>query len=315
MKNNPTDNLKAATTDVALENKGTLTRLNEVLLGFALNFNLVNGDFDSALEYITKTAARELNVKRVGIWLFRNNSTIMRCEKMYDLGSKSFQSGQELEVARYPLFFKALKEKNFLSINNARSHPDTREFGENYFAPLGVTSVLDVPILAGGKLKGVLCYEHVGNSLRKWKEEEQNFALSMSYYLVMAIEAEKRKKAQLALERSEQRFKVLASMAPVPLIITVPEDGRILFANRKFEEEFGQPGENFVGKRMVDFLEDSSKRQDLIQAFNRDGYVKNFEVKVKKTSGATFWANVSVEKVHFDDREVYFKVLENIVKI
>ena len=48
--------------------------------------------------------------------------------------------------------------------------PRTAELVGWYLAPLGIGSMMDAPVFAGGVLAGALCHEHVGPP-REWTED------------------------------------------------------------------------------------------------------------------------------------------------
>src|SRR5690606_20536501 len=73
-----------------------------------------------------------------------------------------------------PNYFKALEENRVLVIYDAVKDSATSDLKEFYLKPLGITSMLDAPIRAGGELLGVVCHEHIGTR-RNWTREEQNF--------------------------------------------------------------------------------------------------------------------------------------------
>jgi GAF domain-containing protein len=47
----------------------------------------------------------------------------------------------------------------------------SEEFRASSLAPLGITAMLDAPILQGGDIIGIVCHEHVGNA-REWTDPE-----------------------------------------------------------------------------------------------------------------------------------------------
>jgi class 3 adenylate cyclase len=114
----------------------------------------------------------------------------------------------ELAAADYPAYFQALELQRVLAADYAYTDPRTHEFSASYLAPLGIKSMLDVPIRLGGSTVGVLCLEHVGEP-RHWKLEEQNFASSLAYMATLAMEARNRKQAEEALRAEKEKSELL----------------------------------------------------------------------------------------------------------
>ncbi|HTV21856.1 MAG TPA: GAF domain-containing protein, partial [Polyangiaceae bacterium] len=57
--------------------------------------------------------------------------------------------------------------------------------------PLGIYSLLDVPIWLGRKMVGVVCHEQVG-SRRTWTQDDETFAYLMSHFVALALERRER---------------------------------------------------------------------------------------------------------------------------
>ena len=73
------------------------------------------------------------------------------------------------------------------SVRNARTDPRTSCFRESYLEPLGITSMLDVPIWANGTMIGVICHEHVG-AARTWTAADERFAFIVGALVALAYE-------------------------------------------------------------------------------------------------------------------------------
>jgi signal transduction histidine kinase len=84
-----------------------------------------------------------------------------------------------LQVADFPHYFAALKVRKTVSTESAGHDPRTIELQETYLAPLGITSLLDGPILIDAEIQGVVCHEQIG-SMREWTTEGRDFAGSVA---------------------------------------------------------------------------------------------------------------------------------------
>jgi GAF domain-containing protein len=56
--------------------------------------------------------------------------------------------------------------------------------------PLGINSMLDVPIWVNRAMVGVVCHEHRGPK-RTWNRDEETFAYLMSSFIALALERKK----------------------------------------------------------------------------------------------------------------------------
>ncbi len=170
-------------------------------------------DLKTAFERITETSSRTLSVERVGIWLYDDDFSKIRCFDLYEQGSNRHSDGLELSVKSAPSYFKAMEEKNSIVAHDAENDPATRELVNEYLRPLGITSMLDVPIRLGGRIIGVLCHEHIG-PMKQWSMEEQGFALAVADIVSLAMEHRERKRIEEALRRSQEKLEFLISSTP-----------------------------------------------------------------------------------------------------
>jgi PAS domain S-box-containing protein len=182
-----------------------LRRQNGLLLDLARSEAIDQGELGPALAKITEAAARGMNTARASVWLYDDARSKIVCLDLHELTSGDHSAGVELLARDYPRYFEALAEDRSICADDARSHPATAEFTEGYLIPLGITSMLDAPIRLGGKLVGVLCHEHVGPA-RSWGQEELAFAGSLADVVSRALEANERRKAELALQKANEEL-------------------------------------------------------------------------------------------------------------
>jgi PAS domain S-box-containing protein len=166
------------------------------------------GDLAAAWREITETAARTLGVERASVWLYNRDRSLIRCVDLYEASKNVHAAGLKLAAVDYPRYFAALETENVLVIDDTQNDTRTLEFLATYFAPLGITSMLDVPVRVAGQTVGVLCHEHLGKQ-RQWRLEEQNFASYLGYMAALAMEAHERKKVQKALRIEQEKVERL----------------------------------------------------------------------------------------------------------
>lgn len=164
-----------------------------------------NDDLLSAIRRTTRAAAKTLSVERVSVWFLNNSTTALACEDLYTLSQDTHESGAHMKVSDYRLYFQAIEASRVIAADNARADSRTVEFVEDYLIPLGITSMLQVPIRLHGKTLGVLCHEHV-KTPRRWSLEEQDFGVSLADMIALQVEANERRKAERALGRANKHL-------------------------------------------------------------------------------------------------------------
>lgn len=163
-------------------------RLEALLLEISTNPAVDEGDLPTSREIVLKTLADGLRVARVGIWSFDDTRSVMKCLALRDTAHKVESEATVLDRATYPRYFAALDTERSIVAHDARIDPSTSEFAEGYLKPLGITSMLDVPIRQHGRMVGIICSEHVGPT-RAWNSEEAAFAAAVADLLGRAMTA------------------------------------------------------------------------------------------------------------------------------
>jgi signal transduction histidine kinase len=166
------------------------------------------------LRKILEVDARELDLERVNCWTLDDRS--IRCVAGYLRTSNRFEAGTVLEATSCPSYFRALADDPLILADDARIDPRTCEFTDGYLVPLGITSMMDVPIWVRGRLWGVVCHEHVGPA-RRWTDADRDFAISIGHIVSMAVEASERADAERIARFSEFFIGVLGHDLRNPL--------------------------------------------------------------------------------------------------
>ena len=182
-----------------------LRRIQIGLSELAQNPQVYSGDLSQAFRAITRMAAACLRAERVSIWLFTQDRSTIQCVDLFQSSAQEHSQGLVLTATDYPRYFKELNYERIVVADDAQEDLRTAEFTKDYLIPLGITSMLDVPIRSGGQMVGVICHEHCGPR-RQWMMEEQHFATAVANTVTLAIEAADRRKAEQALRTSEGRL-------------------------------------------------------------------------------------------------------------
>jgi GAF domain-containing protein len=183
-------------------------RLEALLLEVSTNPKIDEGDLEGTHRLVLKTVSAGLHVARVGIWMFDERRSAIRCLALADSAHKLETEEIALDRASYPRYFAALDTERAIVAHDARLDPSTSEFADGYLKPLGISSMLDVPIRQHGRMVGIICAEHVGPA-RAWHSDEAAFAAAVADLLGRAITAARfksdvRKLAEATREHARQ---------------------------------------------------------------------------------------------------------------
>jgi PAS domain S-box-containing protein len=212
---------------------------------------LIRGDLQSVFARITEVAAKVMGAERVSIWRFANDPAALRCSDMYDSATGLHDSGVELKFEDFPIHFAALQRGELIAAADASTHPLTCELAP-YLTPLGIASIMDVPIFLAGKFSGVLCCQHVGAPAH-WTEEQRLFGAALANLVEIAEGHAELRKAQAELFESEQRLRALINGIPDQVWLKDAQ-GRYVAFNRGVEDAYGWAGQSLAGKSARDLL-------------------------------------------------------------
>ena len=151
-----------------------------------------------AMQAATELISHTLTVERVGIWLYNPTQTSLGCHDQY-IQNSVHSSGEVFFKKELPIYFKKMDMGHRLSISNSRINHATQEFTQAYLIPNNIYSTLDVPIFRNRETIGVINCDHTGY-IREWSDAEQDFVGAIGNDISLAIEINKRKQVEVALE-------------------------------------------------------------------------------------------------------------------
>jgi two-component system cell cycle sensor histidine kinase/response regulator CckA len=152
----------------------------------------------------------------------------------------------------------------------------------------------------------VVCHEHVG-SPRDWTAEEKSFAASIGDFVSLALEADRRLKAERNLAEREELSRSVAEQMPDALFLLDAEGpvSRIVvrYANQAACRMHGYTVEELVGRPFV-ILGDPGLATELARRFRQVqvGEEVVFEAVHRRRDGSTFPVEISSQAVHYAGR-------------
>ena len=221
----------------------------DALTGLTARYTNPSERLDDRLRSILEIAARALRVGRLGMWRFGDGGASIRCVGLYRPEDDRYESGALLHRDQAPAYFEALLRDRVIAAHDAVADPRTREFLDTYLVPNGIGAMLDVPLRHDNTTVGVLCGEHVGPA-RTWTVDEQNFAISVSNLIVVAIVEEERRSVLARLADSEARARLIVDTAH-DAFIGIDSAGRIAAWNAQAEATFGWTRDEVLGRNLA----------------------------------------------------------------
>jgi PAS domain S-box-containing protein len=218
-------------------------KLNKVLISQSHNPLFYEGNTTEGAKVLTKEVTESINADRCSIWLYNEDKSEIICEQLYVKSESGWYQDTILYKKDFQPYFLALLENPIIIANDAETHQATSCFTETYLKPLGVKSMLDVPIIYKGETIGVICIESL--TLREWDSAEVDFAqlLSSLYSFTYSV---KEGNDLLRINKETENFLNSAAIVSV-----ADKYGKITYVNKKFEDVSGWSLDEVMGKDHV----------------------------------------------------------------
>lgn len=91
--------------------------------------------------------------------------------------------------------------------------------------------------------------------------------------------------ASIELERQRETTEKMFMAVPIPLLMTRRSDGRLIMTNDAGAAAFGKDLDRATGDGIADFYVDPSARGSLLAAIDRDGRIRDFETRARRSDG------------------------------
>ncbi|WP_114166997.1 GGDEF and EAL domain-containing protein [Exiguobacterium sp. TNDT2] len=136
------------------------------------------------LHYMCEVVADMLHVDTVSIWHFDETDASIHCQVAYS--KEHGPSEPTLTILREdaPDYFDALRTNRILRIEDVRTHEWVKDLYQQYFIEgQRVQSMLDAPIYANSRVKGVICCETFAP--RQWTFIEELMVSTLSDFIAI----------------------------------------------------------------------------------------------------------------------------------
>lgn len=271
-------------------------RLSKVLISQSHNHLFYEGNINQGAKDLTKTVVNSLNVDRCSIWFFEDEKReSIYCEQMYLAHENRWDSESILYKQDFLPYFKALENDGIVVAHDAERHPATICFLKEYLIPLNIKSILDIPIIYGGEMIGVICIESFEK--RTWSESEIDFGqiLSSLYSFAYSI-----KENVLEQNKTKNLEKFINTAA---LVSKTDKSGNIIYVNKKFEEVSGWKSKEVIGKNhniLNSGEHEASFWGEMYRKTVKDKKIWSSVVTNKRKNGEIYYVDTYI-KAEFDE--------------
>jgi PAS domain S-box-containing protein len=294
-------------------------KLNETLIHQSHNQLFYEGNIIDGSKLLTKEVTVSTDTDRCSIWLYNEDKTEIICQQLYIKHEDKWYDNITLYKKDFEPYFNALIVDPIIIANDARTHQSTRCFTESYLIPLGINSMLDVPIYYKGIIIGVICIESF--EPREWNKIEINFAQLLSSLFSFSYSAKESNDLSKTIFNKElelqNRMEAINRSSPV---IEFDMEGSICFANNSFLNAMGYTMEEIKGKKHSLFVFDeykNSKEYEVFWETLRSGVFYSGEIVRKKKDGTLIHLSATYNPIINHDGKPYrvLKIARDITDI
>ncbi len=147
-------------------------------------------DMQKSFRTIAEIGRETLEADRISIWIFdEDNPDVLKCVAVSQspLLEHIYEEGALLRREKYPKFFDYIEKNRFISTDDVYSHPITKEFASDIEADKAKIAEMDVSILLGSQIEGILSVER-RTKPTPWTLDEETFATSLADIAGLVLE-------------------------------------------------------------------------------------------------------------------------------
>lgn len=126
-----------------------------------------------------------------------------------------------------------------------------------------------------------------------------------------------KKKAEVSLKASEQRFSKAFMSNPAAMAISSLKDGRIFNINESYEKLMGYSTEDFKSKSVYELklYEDNIQREEIISELNEKGFLKDKRINFYTKNGRLINTILSMERLELEGVDCILSTIIDITEL
>jgi diguanylate cyclase (GGDEF)-like protein/PAS domain S-box-containing protein len=104
--------------------------------------------------------------------------------------------------------------------------------------------------------------------------------------------------------KNEKNIQRILDTIPIALVFVKVSDNTIIYVNQKCCELFGCTREESIGRNSINYWVNRADWGEYVRQFRLQGFMKEYEVKMKRHGGEGFWALISSAIVEYNGESV-----------
>jgi len=113
----------------------------------------------------------------------------------------------------------------------------------------------------------------------------------------------------------DPQFGVISDTVPAGMLVTIVDDGSIVFINRAFTEILGCGNASVLGRSWQRIFFDPVERENLLVKFVEEGVVRNHEIRLQTIDGSVVWVLASLAAIDGYDDDVLLTTFVDVTPL
>jgi len=182
-------------------------RITSTLLSLNKHPAVHSANMKECMQLITRSLSEALQIQRVSIWKYNADKSSITCIQLFDHTSGHSEGGV-LSKQDFAPYFDYLEKHVIVKAFDAETHEATSCFTEPYLKPLGIKTIVDVPIYHDNRIIGVLCSENTGVA-RLFENNEIQLMVNVAEIYSYAFSLSEQNRYKQELEYLNQNLNLL----------------------------------------------------------------------------------------------------------
>lgn len=272
------------------------TLLNATKELYRIGISLLSADkLEDVLDNLLTEACRTLDAPAGSIALYNKKNGLLTLKAAHGF-SLPFSQVAQWKVRDGGMTAHILSKRVPTIISDVDKNP----FVDNkVLLKEGIKSLIAIPLFANEQIIGILYLDDF--KPREWTERELEFTTLLGIEAAYAIE--KFSLIETVSETQTYLKNVLNNSADI--IITTDNEGLIVEFNTGASRILGYNKEEVIGINAADLWIEPEKRKDVLKALEKDGYISNYETRLKARDGRVIDISLTLAYIKNGDGRIH----------
>jgi len=256
-------------------------------------------DLNEYFNYLLKSAVEIVNGKVATIMLKEDKDLVFKAAYGVDIEKlKNIKIPVGTGIAGYVA--KSGKKMIVNNVQSSRQFIEIEPLTEHY----SVYNLVNIPLISGGKVMGVLCVDNKKNG--DFTKSDAHFLETMANTLIIAIE-------QFLGSRFEKRLSDIILDNISSGIIYIDKTGFVRLINKGFSKIYGVKSKSSIGKHYSEVFEDDLS---IIETAIKSGVpVMRQEIMLKKNDGEKVPCGISITPIKMENMLEVVCIIQDLSQI